>query len=62
MLAAMRRAVAVLRADALGIEEVGVALSRDMIDAETAAGWLDHIGALGIVQPAPGSITVEAVE
>lgn len=51
LLAAMRRASASLKASALEIEEVGVALSRGMIDANMATVWLQDIGALGYVVP-----------
>lgn len=60
MLAAMRRAIASLRASALEIEEVGTSLKLGMIDAEQAAVWLDHIGALRTIEPPalPGSVEV----
>lgn len=51
LLAAMRRASASLKASALEIEEIGVALSRGMIDANMATVWLQDIGALGYVVP-----------
>lgn len=51
LLAAMRRASASLKSSALEIEEIGVALSRGMIDANMATVWLQNIGALGAVVP-----------
>ncbi len=51
LLAAMRRASASLKTSALEIEEIGVALSRGMIDAQMAVVWLQDIGALGAVVP-----------
>lgn len=51
LLAAMRRASASLKASALEIEEIGVALSRGMIDAGVAVMWLADIGALRCVVP-----------
>ncbi len=51
LLAAMRRASASLKASALEIEEIGVALSRGMIDAQMAVVWLQDIGALAAVVP-----------
>lgn len=51
LLAAMRRASASLKSSALEIEEIGVALSRGMIDAGMAVVWLQNIGALEAVVP-----------
>lgn len=51
LLAAMRRASASLKSSALEIDEIGVALSRGMIDAGMATTWLQNIGALGAVVP-----------
>ncbi len=47
----MRRASASLKSSALEIEEIGVALSRGMIDAQMAVVWLQDIGALPCVVP-----------
>lgn len=51
LLAAMRRASASLKSSALEIEEIGVALSRGMIDANMATVWLHDIGVLAVVVP-----------
>lgn len=47
----MRRASASLKSSALEIEEIGVALSRGMIDAQMAVVWLQNVGLLAAVVP-----------
>lgn len=62
MLAAMRTACARVRMLALEIEEVGVSLKCDMIDAEGAVSWLDYINAVQFINTDawPNKIEVSA--
>ncbi len=60
MLAALRRASLNFQATAAELNEIGISLRRNMIDAEGAVTWLDHIGALHCINVPPWTNRVEA--
>jgi len=59
MLAALRRASAEHRSDALHLDEIGVSLKLNMIDAEGAVTWLNYIGALDCINVPPWTNRIE---
>ena len=59
MLAAVRAARARAQATALELEEIGIALKHNMIDAEAAVTWLDFIGALNFINVEPFTNKIE---
>src|SRR5205807_438523 len=60
MLAALRRASLSLQATAAELNEIGVSLRCNMINAEDAVTWLDHIGALHCINLPPWNNRAEA--
>lgn len=59
MLAAIRTAHARAQMLALEIQEVGVSLRYDMIDAQGAVTWLDYIGAVQFINVEPFTNKIE---
>lgn len=61
MLAALRRASLNLQATAAELNEIGISLRCNMIDAEAAVSWLDYIGALPCINLPPWPNRAEAI-
>lgn len=59
LLSALRRASADLRSGAYQLDEIGVSLKFNMIDAPGAVSWLDYIGAIHIINAEPFTNKVE---
>lgn len=59
VLAAVRAARARAQAIALELDEIGIALKHNMIDAEAAVTWLDFIGAVNFINVEPFTNKIE---
>jgi len=59
MLAMIRRARAQMQCKVLEIDEIGISLDLNMIDAEAAARWLAYIGVDSIINQEPWPTRIE---
>ena len=59
ILASLRRSSACLRSSAYELDEIGIALRHNIINAEGVVTWLAYVGALHVINAEPWTNRVE---